>query len=257
MEKIVVLGEGYLGSTFKQRGFVTLNKEQFNITTFTSDYYLSQRLDDYDVIINCIAKSNTRYCEENYKDALFSNAEVPGILSTWCNQNNRKFVHISTGCLYDRNDTPQLETDFLAAHCNYTLTKWIGEKNCNFSNDLIIRPRLLFDNSTRPVNLLNKLRRFDMLCDELDSVSSTDVVVSAIEALLQNGCVGVFNVACDGYISMHQIGMVMQQYKPIISIDEIRKTQGLHLVNNIMSLDKLKRYYKPPNIVNEIKRCLE
>ncbi len=254
--KIAVLGKGYLGSTFAKYGYTVLGREDFYIDCGCPDGYLDTIFESYDVIINCIAKSNTRFCEENFLSACVSNSKVPSILSNWCASNGKKFVHVSTGCLYDINNIPQRETDTLAAHCNYTLTKWIGEKYCNAERDLIIRPRLFFDNSERPSNLLNKIKKFKKLCRELDSVSSTDVVVNAILTLIENDATGIFNVACDGYISMWDIGHLMGLDKDFISIDEIRKEQGLYLVNNIMDLSKLKKHFTPPMIEDEIIRCI-
>lgn len=260
MKKIVVLGDGYLGSAFRDREYTVLDKTQFMISERDNSQnilsYLDNMLGEYDVIINCIAKSNTRFCENNCNEAFFSNATIPSFLSTWCYLNNKKYVHISTGCLYDVNNIPQRETDALAAHCNYTLTKWMGEKQCNLERDLIIRPRLFFDGSNRPNNLLNKIRKFDKLCRELDSVSSVDVVVIAVTTLIVQNATGIFNVACDGYISMWDIGHLMGLDKDFISIEEIRKQNGLHLVNNIMDLSKLKKYFTPPTIRDEVLRCV-
>lgn len=254
--KIIVVGNGYLGSTFGKYGIEVLGRDKFYIHYGCDDAYLTATFGEYDVIINCIAKSNTRFCETEFTKAFMSNSNIPGVLSNWCAKNGKKFVHISTGCLYDKNNIPQKETDDLAAHCNYTLTKWVGEKQCNPERDLIIRPRLFFDGSDRPSNLLNKIKRFDKLCRELDSVSSTDTVVNATLALIENQATGVFNVACDGYISMHEIGVLMGFDKDWISIDEIRKQQGLHLVNNTMDLSKLKKYFIPPMIEDEVLRCI-
>jgi dTDP-4-dehydrorhamnose reductase len=257
MNKIIaVLGEGYLGTEFQRNGYTVLGKDKFEIESYYADstiYGIMDRtLSEFDVIINCIAKSNTRFCENNYKDAYFSNAMIPKYLSHFCAVNGKKLVHISTGCLYDKNNIPQKETDFLSAHCNYTLTKWQGEKNCNPNKDLIIRPRLFFDGSDRPNNLINKVKKFDRLCNELDSITSVKTVVNAINALLRYDCVGAFNVACDGYISMHQIGKMMGLDKGIISIDEIRQSQGLYLVNNVMDISKLEQYFRPPMVIAEV-----
>jgi dTDP-4-dehydrorhamnose reductase len=259
MNKVVVLGSGYLGHEFEKLHYTVLDKERFNLSQIQINdslefpFYMARKLDKFDVVINCIAKSNTRYCEENYNEAFFSNAVIPQVLSQWCNGGNKKFVQISTGCLYDRNDTPQKETDFLSAHCNYTLTKWHGEKGCDFDRDLIIRPRLFFDFSARENNLLNKIKRFDKLCDEKDSVTNVTILTKAIKILIDNECTGAYNVACDGYVSMHEIGLLMGMKKEIISIEEIRRQQGLHLVNSIMDLSKLKKYYTPPNIIELIR----
>lgn len=255
--KIVVLGKGYLGSAFENKGYEVLSRSEFNVTYSRNSILdlCSKKLDEYDIIINCIAKSNTRYCENNFEDANLVNTLLPGILSDWCNTNNKKYVHISTGCLYDKNNIPQLETDNLAAHCNYTLTKWMAEKYCNKETDLIIRPRLFFDGRHFDNNLLKKLISFNKLSRELDSISSVDVVVDAVSALIKNNKSGVFNVACDGYISMWEIANILGIERPQTSIEEIRINQGLHLVNNIMSLNKLKLYYNPPHIIDEVCRC--
>lgn len=261
MKNVLVLGSGYLGSAFKSKGYTIWGKENFNIefgmySTFGIFCKFNAIRDyGYDTVINCIAKSDTRFCEANYDEAFHSNALIPTLLSIWCKDHNVKLVHISTGCLYDRNDRPQKEDGFLAAHCNYTLTKWQGEKGCDPNRDLIIRPRLFFDASSRPNNLLNKVQRFDRLCDEMDSVSSVDVVVNAVDALIQQDCTGVFNVACLGYTSMQEIGHIMGLYKPTISIEEIRAWQKLHLVNSIMDLSKLTKFYQPPYVTDEVKRC--
>ncbi len=260
-QKIAIIGEGYVGSSFQEEA----NKNE-NITVFGKDKIsfgeiqafknMEKTLEDYTVVVNCIAKSNTRYCEENYKEAYYSNVTIPRILGNYCHETNKKFVHISTGCLYDVNSQPQSETDFLVAHCNYTLTKWQAEKELeDFPNTLIVRPRLLFDDRYRPVNLLYKLEKFDKLCNELDSITSIPVLKTAILKLIEADCTGVFNVACDGYTSMWEIGRMLKIHKPQTSIQEIRLQQGLHLVNNVMDISKLKHYYQPPNILDEIKRC--
>lgn len=258
-DKIVVLGNGYLGNAFKTCGVDVLDKNQFNIIKGETDNfaYMDEKLSKYAIIINCIAKSNTRFCEEHFEEALFSNAEVVMNLKNWCKIHRKKFVHISTGCLYDRNSTPQKETDFISAHCNYTLTKWIGEKYCNPDEDLILRPRLFFDYSTRPANLLIKLKNFERLCNEIDSITSIDTLVGATLELIYRNVSGIFNVANDGYISMHEIGQIMGLDKDIISIDEIRRSQGLYLVNNIMCIKKLKQYYRPRNIKQEVEYNLK
>lgn len=258
--KILILGNGYLGSAFKARGCHVLNSTEFRLVpdnlkvrneNLTELLFKTQ---PYNVIVNCIAKSNTRYCETNFREALFTNGIVPEAISMACKISGKKFVHISTGCLYDDNKTPQKETDFLVAHCGYTVTKWAGEKGCDPSQDLILRPRLFFDASDRPANLLNKIQKFEKLHEDQDSMSSIDVVVDAALALISNECSGVFNVACEGTISAREMGSLIGIDKPVITMDQIRKEQGLYLVNNIMDITKLKQFYTPPNIKDEIKR---
>jgi len=260
--KIVVLGKGFLGQEFEKRGYEVLGKDKVYFDrndTFSSSATFRKiydKLHKYDVVINCIGKSNTRWCENNFQGAYFSNVFIPEALSHFCNGERIKFVHISTGCLYDRNDVPQKETDFLAAHCQYTLTKWLAEIKLN-PNDLIIRPRLYFADYYNDNNLCVKINKFDRMMFEDNSYTSTHIIVSAIEALLQNDQTGIFNVACEGTSTMIDLAHSVGIEKQMITRDELHKEQGLYLVDNVMDISKLKQFYQPPHILDEWKRCYE
>ena len=259
MDKVIILGAGFLGQTFKQYGYDVWGKESpfsHQLPDGTYEYNYDNLL-DFNTIINCIGKSNTKWCEkrENFSSALESNYYLPQRLSQFCEKNNRKFVHISTGCLYDRNDIPQTELSFTAAHCNYTITKWAGERGCNPNRDLILRPRLYFGSSKNPNNLLCKLPNFPYLTNSLDSLTSVDTIVNAAEALLKANVDGVVNVACTGYTSMYEIGKLLGLDKRACSQDTVRFQNNIYLVNNTMDLTKLQKYYNPPKIEEEIVRC--
>ena len=206
MRKTIVLGKGFLGKKFEQRGFEVWGKDKFCIKQEDNQQIKKEqlsRLDNYNVIVNCIAKTDTRWCEkrENFNEALFSNGFVPGILSEYCKRENKKFVHISTGCLYYKKNIPQTEKDFIAAHCNYTVTKWVGEMGCN-NQDLILRPRLFFGDFKDRNNLLCKLPKFKRFLTELNSYTSLDILVDAINVLLKENESGIFNVAGEGYATV-------------------------------------------------------
>jgi len=255
--KIIVLGKGFLGTKFKMRGYEVWDKKRFQITQ--KENYLFP-LDKYNIIVNCIGKSNTRWCEkkENFATALWSNGILPGILSKYCATHGKKFVHISTGCLYDNGVTPQDEYSLFTAHCNYTVTKWVGEKGCH-EQDLILRPRLLFGDF-KPEgrnNLLCKLPQFTRFLTNWNSYASVDVIVDAFEALIKNEQSGVFNVACDGYASPYEISRWIGLEGEMITAKKLRESEGLHLVNNIMDLSKLRQFYQPPELKDEIMRCWE
>lgn len=77
--RIIVLGRGFLGRAFANKGFVVWGKEQFRPESNL------KRLDEFDVVINCIGKSDTRWCETNFEEAFYSNALVTRALSGYCN----------------------------------------------------------------------------------------------------------------------------------------------------------------------------
>ena len=253
--KIVVLGKGYLGKEFERHGFEVWSRDEFQWQS-SSNSCVFDRLDDFDVIINCIGKSNTRWCETNLKQAIEVNGYLPEQISAYCKHKNKRFVHISTGCLYDRTDRLNNENDFTVAHCNYTVTKWIGEKHLN-PKDLILRPRLLFSDVKDRNNLLCKLPNYTKyVSDANDSFTSTTTIVQATKELLYGNATGVFNIAQEGIASIWQIAKWCGlDNKPIISIEELRKQQNLYLVNNIMDISKLKQYYHPTSIEDSIIMC--
>jgi dTDP-4-dehydrorhamnose reductase len=256
--KIIVLGKGFLGQKFEMRGYEVWDKRQFLLTS--DQMVCLANLSKYDVIVNCIGKSNTRWCEdrENFPTALWVNGIIPGIFSDYCAMYNKKFVHISTGCLYDDGAFPQTENSLLAAHCNYTVTKWVGEQGCN-KKDLILRPRLLFGDF-KPEgrnNLLCKLPQFTRFLINQNSYTSVDTIVDAFEALVKNEQSGIFNVACDGYASPYEIAEWIGLKGEKMRAAELWESEGLHLVNNTMNLSKLREFYQPPDLKDEILRCWE
>jgi len=256
-EKILVLGKGFLGKAFEKKGFEVWDKSRFyqRVINYNLDEF---GMRDYKTIINCIGKSNTRWCEksENWEETLFSNGEIPKILSNYCGLRNKKFVHISTGCLYDRNDVPQRETDFIAAHCDYVVSKRVGEKNCNLERDLILRPRLYFGDFADKNNLLCKIPNFSVFLNEQESYTSVNIIVDAVERLLEANQSGIFNVACENYSSISEIATwIGLEHKPKITGEELRKKENLYLVNNRLDISKLKKFYNPPEIKEEITKC--
>lgn len=256
VEKTIVLGKGFLGKKFAMRGYEVWDKERFLIT---SDQMVGlANLHKYDVIVNCIAKSNTRWCEkkENFPSALWSNGIVPGILSDYCAMHNKKLVHISTGCLYDDSVFPQSETSELCAHLNYTVTKWVGEQGCN-DQDLILRPRLLFGDFGDRNNLLCKLPKFTHFVTAYNSYTSVDTIVNAVDALLVHNQSGVFNVACDGYATVMDMALWIGLESEGITGKKLREQENLHLVNNTMNISKLRQFYQPPMLQDEVLRCWE
>jgi len=255
--KIIVLGKGFLGKKFEQKGFEVWGRDKFDIPYKTLIHgQTAHLLRGYDVIINCMAKSNTRWCEkpENFQDALWSNGEVPHLLSKFCADWGKKFVHISTGCLYDSGSYPYTETDFMTTHCNYTVTKWVGEKGLN-EKDLVLRPRLLFGDFEDKGNLLCKLPKFTHYLEAFNSYISVSVLVEAITALLNYKQSGIFNVACDGISTVINLARTVGLDGIGITEEELHQRENLYLVNNIMNLDKLKQFYQPPSLLTEIKRC--
>lgn len=255
--KIAVLGNGFLGKEFSKKGYEVLDRSEFEWPIDTIRLGIFKQLEPYDTIINCIGCADTRYCEdpENWSSVYNINAKLVSALSKYCKHRNKKFVHISTGCVYDKNNQPQKETDFTSSHCRYVVSKLTAEYYCS-PNDLILRPRLYFSDTPDKNNLLTKLPKFERHLTEINSYTSTKTIVEATQALLEAGQSGIFNVAQEGYATIEQIcqyiGIIK---KPTLNGEELRQEQGLYLVNNILDISKLKKFYQPRNLEEELSRC--
>lgn len=246
--KTVVLGRGFLGKEFERHGFEVWDRSKFR-------YPMGNLadLDEYDTIINCIGCADTRFCEkkENWKLVWTVNASLVGCLSEYCKSKGKKFVHISTGCVYDQNNSPQKENSFVSSHCKYVVSKLAAENFCS-DDDLVLRPRLYFSDIEDKNNLLTKLPNFDKHLTEINSYTSTRTIVEATQALLSYKQSGVFNVAQEGYATIEQICEFLNiPQKPTLNGEQLRQEQGLYLVNNILDVTKLKQFYDPRNVFEE------
>ena len=262
--RVLVLGNGFLGQQYAKNGYEVWSRDKFSFTNTSKsiDNSVYELLEDicvdYDYVINCIGKSDTRWCEldENWEELFLINSYLVKSLSKGCNAYGIKFVHISSGCVYDRNDKPQKEDGFLASHCKYVVSKLSGEFFCDKSKDLILRPRLYFGEIDNSKNLLSKVKKFNTFLTDINSFTSVQTVVEATEALLENDCDGVFNVAQKGYANLSQLvsSIGINVENELDGMDLIKK-EGLYLVNNILDISKLEKYYKPRELFKEFNDC--
>lgn len=249
--RVVVLGHGFLGGEFHRAGFDVMDRIQFNWPGSMDC------LDSYDVVINCIGNADTRQCErpELWDDVYDVNAVLVGRLSAYCHLKGKRFVHVSTGCVYDSNNAPQKEIGFTSSHCRYVVSKLAGEYSCR-PGDLILRPRLYFGTAKDKNNLFSKLPFFERHLNEINSYTSTRTIVEAVVSLLEHEQSGVFNVAQKGYATMEQLcGFLRLPKKPLVAGDELQRDQGVALVNNILDTSKLERFYQPRDLYEEIASC--
>ena len=141
MNKILVLGDGLLGSEIvKQTGWdcISRKKDGFDIRAIKSSYH-SFGLHRYNVIINCIAHTDT-YSDNkelhwniNYRDVIK--------LSNYCSDWDIKLVHISTDYIYSNSVSKASEID-IPIHGNnwYSYTKLLGDAYAQLNDkNLIIR----------------------------------------------------------------------------------------------------------------------
>ena len=265
--RVLVLGNGFLGNAFKRHGFTVWGRDMFDwdVDEYDDNPHneLFEVLDEkrVDYIINCVGLSNTRYCEDptNWEHVKSVNGNLPSYLSDLCDFNGVQYIHISTGCVYSNQLGVCTEDDFITPMCRYTVSKVLGEYGCNPENDLIIRPRLLFDRdeASGRNNLIEKFYKFNTFLNEFNSVTSLDTIVESIQYLIKSQCVGVYNVSNEGTYTIQQMANHLGFHGESITGDELRKDAELYLVNNVMSCNKLIRDtgYEPRNTLYELRSC--
>lgn len=263
--KIVVLGDGYVGSAFKDSGFDCIAKEEqfkFNGKNIAD---LFGTLMNYNTIINAIGYTNTTTSElpENFQKVWNANVLFVEHLSNYCYNTGKKLVHISTGDLYGNNfnlkETVETTTK-IDVGTTYRLSKYVGEKFCN-PNDLIIRIRLPFDGRNHPKNILTKIPKFKNLYSFLNDYTYIPDLIDATKVLIDRDAKGIYNLAC------HEDGSVIYLLRNVLELPQfkdydlhdqdhpniIRDLSNVH-VHNIMNDDKIREYYIQTTLEDAIKK---
>lgn len=233
---IVILGDGLLGKELhKQTGwdYVSRKKDNFDITqpSFFYDYFLenyhgSVVVNKYDVVINCVAytetysKNKQKHWDVNYKGVVD--------LANFCDKWGIKLVHISTDHVYCGSVYEASEED-IPIHGNtwYSYTKLLGDSYVQlFSNNLILR------GTHKPTPFPYK----KAWIDQVGNFDYVDKIASIIVELVKKNAKGIFNVGTE-VKSMFELAV--QTKKDIIPTLVIEKDIPR---NTTMNLNKLKQY---------------
>ena len=130
--KRLIFGSGKTSTIIKNIDDVVIPHSQCDITNI-DDVVSHINQNRPDVVINCAAKTNLEYCEENKKITYQTNTGgVINILHA-CADIKAKFIHISSGCLFDGNKHVSYENSTPNTSVWYTHTKkWADEYISSF-----------------------------------------------------------------------------------------------------------------------------
>ena len=186
--KALVLGKGKLGSEIvKQTGWDYLSRAEHEITIDNFDTWKS-RMSEYDVIVNCIANTDT-YSDDKEKHWK-ANYELVTFLAEFCDENNKKLVHISTDYLYQNSVEDAKETNECEfEHTWYMFTKLLADEYLkeHAKNYLICR-------------LSHKPYPFPYESAWVDVVTNADytpVITDLVIKLIEGGAEGLYNVGTE------------------------------------------------------------
>jgi len=186
--KVLVLGKGKLGGEIvKQTGWDYLSRAEHEITIDNFDEWKG-RMEDYEVIVNCIGHTDT-YSDDKEKHWK-ANYELVTFLAEYCDDNNKKLVHISTDYLYQKSVEDAKETDECEFdHSWYLMTKLLADEYLkeHAKNYLICR-------------LSHKPYPFPYDSAWVDVVTNADytpVISELVVKLIKNDAEGLYNVGTE------------------------------------------------------------
>jgi len=186
--KYLILGDGQLGGEIqKQTNWNYISRKKDKIDFTKSNTYINS-IKYYDVIINCIAYTNTIH---NEKEPHWS-VNYTGVIDlvNICNKYNKKLVQISTDYIY-ANSHPEADENDIPIHLNnwYTYTKLLsdGYVQAKSENYLLIRTSF-------------RLKPFPFKAGWLDHLTNADyidIIGDLIIKLIYKNEQGVFNIGTE------------------------------------------------------------
>ena len=226
--KVIVLGKGKLGGEIvKQTGWDYLCRSEHEITIDNFDEW-KNRMDEYDVVVNCIANTDT-YSDDKEKHWK-ANYELVTFLAEYCDDNRKKLVHISTDYLYQNSvDEAKEEDEPLFEHTWYMFTKLLADEYLkeHAKNYLICRL------SHKPYPF-----PYDSAWDDvITNADYTPVISGLVIELIKNGAEGLYNVGTERKTIYELAQRTNKNVKKIVSPPHVPK-------NISMNVSKMENFLK-------------
>jgi dTDP-4-dehydrorhamnose reductase len=238
--KVLLLGKGFIGT----RLFAHLQNTSFDVAIVDKseiNYTDRKRFHSYllstsfDTIINCsgyTGSPNVDGCEKEKDKCLFYNVSVPTQINTICNVLNKKFINISSGCIYtgyEKEYTEKDEPNFGMHNIDssfYSYTKHMCEVLLRNTNAITVRIRMPFNGDSVGKNLIYKIFKYNNIIDLKNSGTNTDDLNVFMEKLLNHddflAIKGPLNVINPGVITGKMIadflsfhGVVNKEWKVV------------------------------------------
>jgi dTDP-4-dehydrorhamnose reductase len=221
--KILILGDGILGTEIKKQtnwDIISRKKNNFDIRNYKK---YSKFLKKYDVILNCIANTDT-YSDERdgHWDVNFKYVEK---LINYCNKNNKKLIHISTDYIYANSKQNASEED-VPCHIPtwYGYTKLLGDALVQLKSKKYLICRL--SHKPKPFPYENAW------IDVLTNCDYVDIIAKLVILLIEKNANGVYNVGTENK-TIYELAMKTKNVHPINSpiITPKNTTMNINKIN--------------------------
>tara|TARA_R110001583_G_scaffold105412_2_gene253069 strand:- start:860 stop:1717 length:858 start_codon:yes stop_codon:yes gene_type:complete len=200
MKKIIILGNGYVGSNLYDRlqfqeGY-DVNIERRKLLNYTDIKKLEQYIDKEkpDYVVNCsgfTGRPNVDEGELKQELCFELNTFAPLRISNLCKLKDINYIHISSGCIYTGYDKQYTEEDepnfglFNEESSTYSKSKHAFELGCDWG--LVLRVRMPFCDRLHERSFITKIYKYDNLIDMVNSKTSIPQLLDFIEYFINRG----------------------------------------------------------------------
>lgn len=229
------------------------------------------RANAIDLIVNCAAYTNVDKAEEDEVNAMRINAEALSVLG---NQNVR-VIHISTDYVFSGEACePYCETDPIAPHTIYGITKYEGEKRLLAAcpDAVILRTAWLYssfgNNFVKTMMRLGKERKeLGVVFDQIGTPTYAADLASAVFTVIESPVwrPGVYHFTNEGVCSWYDFTIAILalanitecQVRPILSEEYQYKTPRPHY--SVLDKSKFKKTFNVtiPYWLDGLNRCVK
>ena len=259
--KRLLFGKGKVSSVLERSTDVVLSSDECDISSYEQVLKSINRYKP-DIIINCAAKTNLEFCEDNKISSFNSN--TLGVLNIVdvCSTLDIKLVQVSTGCIYEGNNYDWCESDSPSPAIWYSQTKNMAEQiitGFGYDNYLILRPRQLISKKSHPSNVITKFAKLSSInaIDEKNSMTCIEDMVEIIDHLLINNATGTYNCCNAGTLTPYYIASrIRETISPELKVNKVAYEKMLSRmkvkrVNATLSTKKLSGLAPPENVCGE------
>lgn len=224
MNKIVIIGDGQLGSmirTINGWDYISRKKDGFDARNPNFSH-----LNVYDTIVNCIGFTDTysHLREPNWN----INYRFVSELTDYCNEQEKKLVHISTDYVYSNSKSNASEED-VPVHCAnwYGYTKLLGEGYIQLRSQEYLIIRCSFKPNPFPYSkaLVCQVGNFDW----------TYVIAKLICNLVEKKAVGIYNVGTEPK-TIYELAKYSREVEPMF--EKIHETMPTDITMNCSKMKK-------------------
>lgn len=212
----LIFGNGWLGNMLKD--YLGGRIYEGNILGFTGSVDLE------DVWINTAAKTNIDWVEKHKSESENINVHGAEFIARQAKYFNKKYVFFSSACIFESKGMIDVkyEDSIPNPQCFYSKTKAMAEELIQEVNPdaLIIRPRLPLSEVPHPRNTLNKLKKYERINDNQESVTIVEDMLPVLKDLIQMDAKGIYHLVNEGTISPHEIAVLLGHPHEVWSKEE-------------------------------------